>query len=156
MHINHRQSNWYVLFVFMILSISIVAIAVTVGQTFTQEQLDGFTENQIRNNIDSKRVKVTIENNKIIFDYNFDVPIKLEDGTYEIVRTHPFYDIPLNTYKKCKAENDNDSTYCKETLIVPELERYEKSIENSKVEEVLKWQTPDDEVTEEEFYDLLD
>ena len=126
---------------------------VVVGTVFTQEQLDGFSEAQIKSNIEFEFDSVEITEKNVIFKVNYTTLFKRAEGDYIVSLDDFELSFPKNLLNQCIT--DNNKSFCKQDLLKPVLISTAKDTRQDQLNRIIGWQTTTDLFDENDLLNIV-
>ncbi|HDY72901.1 MAG TPA: hypothetical protein ENH90_01960 [bacterium] len=141
------------LVILFILGMSAFGIAgFTLGQIYTQSQINSFSEQQIKSNLDFALDSTELTENQILFKISFNNLKKQED------RYIGFRDaLRISFSKKAMIEciKDVNKSYCLYDFLKPVIIEQAKEEKKAKVKQILEYKSEADNFTQEDLESLI-
>lgn len=125
----------------------------TIGQSVTQEQINGLTEAQIRSQVQYTEVSYKISYNTIDFYLTIPTVVFLGNGEYEIMEWTYVKSFDKQEIKDCIS--DYNKSYCKTEWVKPELISFGKTNRNFEIDKILDYQDYEQDLTAEDLNNLV-
>ncbi len=143
------------LVVFLILFSAGVFAGFTIGQTYTQQQIDSWSEQQIRNNINFELEKIVVEDDRIYFylEYN-NLKQDVNNYTgYTGIRDIAVLSFRVKQLNDCIA--DANKSYCLNDVLKPTIVNIAKTKKSKVINNILDLQTNPNNFTIQDLEGLI-
>ena len=138
----------------IILMLSLISVAIiSIGQIFTQNEIDVWSENQIRDKIIFSICDFEKKGGKTIFFLCYP-SLDYQDGNYSVEPMKKKVKMQNERINNCITENSK--AYCWNNFVIPYLEQQARELEDEEVERIIGYQSQTDLFTMQDLENIID